>query len=272
MNKTKIEWADYTWNPVTGCLHGCGYCYARKIANRFAGGGYGKEKDMFISKYKGDAFKPPYVLNDPQLVKTKDDWYRVAPYPFGFAPTFHKYRLNEPQQVKKSSKIFVVSMGDLFGEWIPDEWIWKVYEACGKADWHKYLFLTKNPEAYAKVFYRSELDYRHNFWLGTTVTDDKSFCEKGYELFESTGADQKRHAHRFLSIEPLLNKIGDKALRNIQFIDWIIVGQQTNPDRPPKDEWVQAIIDKCRTAGVPVFVKSPLYEKFPIQEWPEGLK
>jgi len=271
-DKNGIEWCTYTWSPVTGCLHGCEYCYAEKMARRFGGGGYGKEMGMFISKYKDDAFKPPYVLEEPQLARTKDDWYRVAPYPFGFAPTFHKYRLDEPIRVKKPQRIFVVSMGDLFGEWVPDEWQLEVYNACGKADWHKYLFLTKNPKAYSKVFYRSKLDFRHNFWLGTTVTDDKSFYEKGYDLFESTGCDQKRHAHRFLSIEPLLGKISDTTLRNIQFMDWVIIGQQTNPNKPPKNEWVQDIIDQCRTVNVPVFVKSPLYERFPIQEWPEGLR
>lgn len=39
MDKTKIDWCDSTWNPVTGCLHGCEYCYARGIAKRFSGGG-----------------------------------------------------------------------------------------------------------------------------------------------------------------------------------------------------------------------------------------
>ena len=266
--KNGIEWCTYTWSPVTGCLHGCEYCYARKIANRFGGCVIHKEDGTEIDGKEEFKSTQMLTLDEPMIKKNG----MIAPYPIGFKPTFHKYRLGEPQKAKKPSKIFVVSMGDLFGDWVPGGWQLEVYKACGKADWHKYLFLTKNPEAYAKVFYRSELDYRHNFWLGTTVTDDKSFCEKGYELFESTGADQKRHAHRFLSIEPLLNKIGDKALRNIQFIDWVIIGQQTNPNRPPKDEWVQSIIDQCRVAEVPVFVKSPLYEKFPIQEWPEGLK
>lgn len=272
MNKTKIEWADYTWNPVTGCLHGCEYCYARRIANRFKGwsdweGEHHVDTILKTNEPIRELDKPLYYAPKEKLGK----WPK-APFPYGFIPTFHRYRLDEPQKIKKPSKIFVVSMGDLFGEWVPDEWQLDVYKACGKADWHKYLFLTKNPEAYAKVFYRSKLDYRHNFWLGTTVTDDKSFCEKGYELFESTGADQKRHAHRFLSIEPILGGISDTVLRNIQFIDWVIIGQQTNPNKPPKDEWVQSIIDQCRAAGVPVFVKSPLYEKFPIQEWPEGLR
>ncbi|MFR1061782.1 MAG: DUF5131 family protein [Enterocloster sp.] len=60
-------------------------------------------------------------------------------------PTFHKYRLNEYQN-KKSRNIFVCSMADLFGEWVPDEWIEEVFEACDNAPQHNYLFLTKNPK------------------------------------------------------------------------------------------------------------------------------
>jgi len=95
MNRTKIEWTDYTWNPVTGCKHGCPYCYGRKIAKRF--------KKLF---------------------------------PNGYEPTFHPERLKEPyNSVPKSFKsrnpnlpegsamIFTVSMGDLFGNWVPAEWI-----------------------------------------------------------------------------------------------------------------------------------------------------
>jgi protein gp37 len=265
--KNGIEWCDASWSPVTGCLHGCEYCYARKIAKRFGGGGYGREMGMFISKYKDDAFKSPYVLDEPQLAKTKDDWYRQAPYPFGFAPTFHKYRLNEPQQVKKPQKIFVCSMADLFGEWVPDEWIEEVFKACWKAPQHRYLFLTKNPNRYADVWFKSP----ECSLLGTTIT-----CQADVDkLSEKTKAYVD-----FYSIEPLLGEIN---IKNILYwkdyderiyrssLDWVIIGQQTNPNKPPKPEWVCSIIDQCRAAKVPVFVKSPLYEKYPIQEFPEGL-
>jgi len=260
-DKNGIEWCTYTWSPVTGCLHGCEYCYAEKIARRFGGGGYGKEMDMFISKYKDDVFKPPYVLEEPQLARTKDDWYRVAPYPFGFAPTFHKYRLNEPQQVKKPQRIFAVSMGDLFGEWVPDSWIQEVFRACEAAPWHKYMFLTKNPDRYAKLYQAGKLDYQfnNNMWFGTTITNNGDAQKILFSCpFVKT----------FVSIEPLLGKLelpADEA-------EWVIIGQQTNPDRPPQDEWVQSIIDQCRATGAAVFVKNPLYERFPIQEWPEGLR
>ena len=83
MNKTDIEWTDFTWNPVTGCLHGCPYCYARGTARRFY---------------------PPGI---------------------GFSPHFWSERLSKPGRRKKPAKIFVSSMGDLFGDWVPRNW-WRV--------------------------------------------------------------------------------------------------------------------------------------------------
>jgi len=86
MNRTRIEWCDFTWNPVTGCYHGCDYCYARRIAHRF------------------------------------------FPKTVGFNPYFWRDRLREPLALKKPARIFVCSMADLFGDWVPREWIEAVFE------------------------------------------------------------------------------------------------------------------------------------------------
>ena len=104
MNKTKIEYCSYTWNPCTGCTHGCYYCYARRIAERFKG---------------------------------------TKAFPVGFTPTFHPDRLMEPAKVKQPSRILVCSMGDLFDEGITLEQIRKIanYTRLTK---HTYLVLTKN--------------------------------------------------------------------------------------------------------------------------------
>ena len=99
MNKSKIEWCDMTWNPVTECLHNCEYCYAEKIAKRF-GDGWGLERN---TRFLEMPAKP------------------INPYPDKFNPSFHKYRLNEPTKIKKPQNVFVCSMADLFGEWIPDQ-------------------------------------------------------------------------------------------------------------------------------------------------------
>ena len=93
--RTKIDWCDATWNPVTGCLHGCEYCYARKIAERF-----GSNQMPIFADYP--------VLHEP--VRCTDTYAymrdagistgKIQPYPFDFLPTFHRYKLDEPQRWK----------------------------------------------------------------------------------------------------------------------------------------------------------------------------
>lgn len=73
---------------------------------------------------------------------------RSTPYPKGFAPTYHAYTMDYPEKRKTPARIFVSSMGDLFGEWVPDIWIEDVFAACKRAPQHTYLFLTKNPQRY----------------------------------------------------------------------------------------------------------------------------
>ena len=149
MDKTKIEWCDSTWNPVTGCNHNCEYCYARGIATRFG----------------GKALNIPHELNTPFLSHGKKQ-----PYPFGFTPTLHRYSLGKYEK-KAGRTIFVCSMADLFGSWVPDSWIEEVFAACEKAPQHKYLFLTKNPQRYADLDWADKLPIRDNMWYGTSVTN-----------------------------------------------------------------------------------------------------
>ena len=134
MNKTKIDWCDMSWNPVTGCYHDCKYCYAHNIANRF-NGGLDTDKKLIELKYP---------------VKDRED--RLQPYPYGFKPTLHEYRLGEPEKKTKGKTIFVCSMSDLFGTWVPDEWIVKIFDVVEKCQQHKFIFLTKNGERYRKIF------------------------------------------------------------------------------------------------------------------------
>ena len=95
-DKTKIDWADASWNPVTGCLHGCEYCYARRMVHRF--GGLTPDNDL-------------HVLDEQNYdVRGNKDIY-----PFGFAPTLHLYRMDFPKRLQRPRNIFVCSMADLFG-------------------------------------------------------------------------------------------------------------------------------------------------------------
>ncbi|MDD5353251.1 MAG: DUF5131 family protein [Candidatus Omnitrophica bacterium] len=275
MNNQKnggIEYLTHSWNPVTGCLHPCKdkYCYASKIARRFGSTGH---------EYHG-----LHILDRPMYKRTKAGKLMVDPYPFGFEPTFHRYRLDEPAKIKKPSIIGVVYMGDMFGDFIPDEWIERVFDACEKAPQHTYIFLTKNPKRYEKVY--DLFPEKAHCLYGTTIT-----CQKDIDNIPN---DIKPFID-FVSVEPLLGEVnindtiywkrmhysyipGECVMQpDHETIDkslsWVIIGTQTGPGAvPPKLEWVQSIIDQCRAAGVPVFVKSPLYQQFPIQEWPGGLK
>ncbi len=136
-SKTNIDWADATWNPVTGCLHGCEYCYARRIAERFGGcesrrkvnGSY----DALTSPYGDELLELDEPVRKEMIentgyydVEPNVSYCGIAPYPNFFKPTFHRYRLDEPQHWKKPRNIFVCSMADLFGEWVPDVWIEEV--------------------------------------------------------------------------------------------------------------------------------------------------
>ena len=114
MNRSKIEWCDHTWNPITGCFHGCEYCYARKLSVRFSGDiRYNLNSPQCVRE--GDLF----VLDDKFIASSGG----VLSYPFGFSPTFHKYRFDYLEKIKYGRRIFVCAMADMFGSWVPDEWI-----------------------------------------------------------------------------------------------------------------------------------------------------
>ena len=235
--KTKIDWCDSTWNPVTGCLHDCPYCYARRIAERFAGG--------YDFKAKGCAEPLTWVVDDPGQMTDG----RKAVYPFGFDPTFHRYKLDEPQRWKKPRTIFVCSMADLFGDWVPDEWISEVFRACEAAPQHRYLFLTKNPTRYCKIAYDGWLPDAKNFWYGSTIT------RKGESFFAGSV-----HWNAFVSIEPLLEPL-DVGIGSFGVANWVIVGAETGNRKgkiAPKREWVENIVEAAQITGMKVFMKESL--------------
>lgn len=160
MNKSGIEWCDHTWNPITGCRHGCSYCYADKMSLRFCGNMKRNMVQTDQYRMEGDLF----VLDKPFM---NEDGKPVI-YPFGFEPTLHIYRYDTLDKLKQGQNIFVGAMADIFGEWIPDSWIEDVLYACAKHPQHNYLFLTKNPKRYTQYGVPSG---KGNMWYGTTVTN-----------------------------------------------------------------------------------------------------
>lgn len=259
MQKTKIEYVDSTWSPITGCLHGCEYCYARKIANRFAGCDepstywqyhqatwHRVNPDSKPEKaiYEIDAKCPPvnirFDAKKQQRVVTK------APYPWGFQPTLHRDKLDEPQHWKKPRNIFVCSMADLFGSWVPDSWIEEVLEACEKAPQHRYLFLTKNPARYKKLASAGKLPKKEIFWYGSTLTvpNDNFFHDDSYNTF--------------LSIEPILGDFLPEELLALDYANWVILGAMTGPGSKKHLPTRETVDNICENVGCPVFMKNSL--------------
>ena len=237
MNKTKIEWCKSTWNPVTGCYHDCKYCYARRIACRFGE----------FARVDGNIIKAIKLETNHPCIELK---CKVGnPYPEKFTPTLHRYRLNEYEK-KKGRTIFVCSMADLFGSWVPDEWIDEVFAACERAPQHKYLFLTKNPQRYLELESKRKLPWADNFWFGTSVTNS----EMEYAWFN----DKK--FHWFLSVEPILERLGN-IKPNSHMPEWIIVGAETGNRKNkiiPKREWIEDIVELCYQQDIPIFMKDSL--------------
>ena len=258
--KTKIDWADATWNPVTGCLHGCEYCYARRIAERFGS----KQMPIFVD-YP--------VLDEPVRCADTYAYMRdagisagvIQPYPFDFTPTFHRYKLDEPQHWKKPRNIFVCSMADLFGEWVPDTWIDDVIRATQKALQHRYLFLTKNPERYGNWLERFEegrisgLDEVADCWFGASVSNNA----------EMERANRSRAM--WISIEPIREQIETDEDQFMQFEPytgaeqrrwkWVVIGAETGNSKNkivPQRGWIEDIAKVCADFGTPVFMKESL--------------
>ena len=226
LNKTKIEWCDRTWNPVTGCLHGCSYCYARKIAERFRG---------------------------------------TKAWPEGFKPTYHPERLEDPEKIKEPQSIFVGSVADLFGDWVPVEWTNQIFCETIEADHHDYIFLTKNPPNMKKLF----LDF-----MGTIPNENYSFLTMPYSWFGTTvtwSEDVHRikelqvfpHPHRIVSFEPLLSDLGNINLIGIR---QVIIGAQTKPDQCAGLESILKICEAADMVGAKVFMKDSLYGRWPDRE------
>jgi len=262
MNKTKIEWCDSTWNPITGCLHGCEYCYARKIANRFAPA---SSKQMIKDMLE--------IAERDNVPPTLEHFYKAKPFEAGFYPTFYHHRLNEPFKIKKPSNIFVCSMADLFGDWVPDEWIKEVFEACKKAPQHNYMFLTKNFERYESI----DDDFQR-FWYGATATNKDSFT-LALDSFMQQRVNAERWFNTFLSVEPLLEEISISECDGyFSCLDWLILGAETGNRKDkviPKKEWIDSIVERCKQTNIPIFMKNSLIpivgKENMLREFPKGL-
>lgn len=230
LNKnTGIEWARWTWNPVTGCLHGCEYCYARDIANRFP-----KE---FVSEFRptfhSDRLKDPYNKKVPKAAAEN-----VA------------YK-----------NIFVCSMADLFGDWVNREWILKIIKVVKDNPQWNFLFLTKNPDRYMEFY--QELVGVYNAWFGATVDCQDALVDTIDSMHRLKVSLQttplSREVVTFISFEPLRELIHFNSVASLRRINLAIIGAQSKstgcPAMQPKWEWVERIIHEARSCDCKVYLK-----------------
>lgn len=227
-----IEWADWSWNPVTGCLHGCPYCYARDIAAN------------------------------------------IYPQEVGFAATLWPGRLSAPYNQRVPAKadqeiaaknIFACSMADLFGRWVPDEWINRVLQAAGDNRQWNFLFLTKFPKRMA------EWEIPANCWMGTTV-DVQARVANAEKAFAKVKAPV-----RWLSIEPMLEPL---RFNRLDLFDWVVIGGASpskaidgTPATPawnPPMDWMSDLHLRAREAECKIYYKtnSGLTGSTRIREYP----
>ena len=142
-------------------------------------------------------------------------------------------------------------MADLFGNWVPDEWITEVFKACEAAPWHRYLFLTKNPARYINLAQKGMLPRKH--WYGYTATRQQ-------DLWIFDHADECPCENLFVSIEPILEEM-HPCFSTHTPADWVIIGAETGNRRDkikPKKAWIDAIADECTYPGIPIFMKESL--------------
>ena len=221
-----VEWALWTWNPITGCLHNCNYCYARDIANRFYS--YLPDKERFSPVFYPDRLTAPANTRLPNLDTETDPVRRLG-----------------------LKNIFTCSMADLFGKWVPAEWIHAVIKTARDNPQWNFLFLTKFPIRMA------EFEFPPNTWIGTTV-DTQYAVERAEKAFRKIRAGGYAGV-AWLSCEPMMERL---TFSSLDMFDWLVVGgssksTQTSEFVPPI-EWTFHLWQQAQAADVPVYMKTNL--------------
>jgi protein gp37 len=212
---SQIEWTDATWNPVRGCT-------------KISPGCKHCYAETFAERFRG---------------------VKGHPYEQGFDLRLVPEKLTEPFAWRSPKLVFVNSMSDLFQPGVPDAYTETVSRVMATADWHTYQVLTKRSERLQELL-SGRLRFaaeKENIWWGVSVED------RTYGLPRINHLRQAPARVRFLSIEPLLEDLGEIDLTGIA---WVIVGGESGPGaRPMKKEWVISIRRQCRDQRVPFFFK-----------------
>jgi protein gp37 len=192
-------------------------------------------------------------------------------YANGFDISLHPGSLNEPLRWKKPRMIFVNSMSDIFHKDIPYNFIVDIFDVMRAAHWHTFQILTKRSDRLVEL--NRSLRWTNNIWMGVSIENQENKFR--IEDLRKTGA-----AIRFLSIEPLLEDIGNI---NLTGIDWVIVGGESGTRARPFDiNWARSIRDQCKKSNVAFYMKqlgSSCVPNFIASgkadnpdEWPEDIR
>lgn len=167
-------------------------------------------------------------------------------YETGFALTLLPQRLADPMKRTKPTVYFLNSMSDLFHERVPDDYIDQVMAVVAKTPQHTYQILTKRAQRMARYFGKGRA-VPPNAWMGVSVENKKHGVPRIKHL------RQVPARIRFLSVEPLLEDVGQLDLTDIH---WVIVGGESGPKaRPMKPEWAEAVQRQCDEQRVAFFFK-----------------
>ncbi|MEZ4772400.1 MAG: phage Gp37/Gp68 family protein [Bacteroidia bacterium] len=165
-------------------------------------------------------------------------------YENGFEFTLVPERLTMPLKIKKPTKFFVNSMSDLFHEKMPFDYLDSVFEVISNTPHHTYQILTKRP--HILINYTTTRKIPNNVWMGVSVENPAQKFR--IDLLRSVDA-----SIRFLSLEPLLEDLGEI---NLEGIDWVIVGGESgNKARPMEHSWIENIQSQCEEEKVAFFFK-----------------
>ncbi|MCC6616808.1 MAG: DUF5131 family protein [Anaerolineae bacterium] len=235
-----IEWCDYTWNPVRGCQHGCRWtmpdgsiaeCYAETIAERVA----------------------------------------QKAYPQGFEHHYwNPLALEQPLKLQRPSRIFLDSMSDLMGNWVPDEQVERVLAVCRQAEWHTFQLLTKNAPRLL------QFNFPSNVWVGVSAPPSFMFGRKLSLQQQSRMIERQLDVLsqlsvpiRWMSIEPLSFDIAPLLVASD--LEWAVIGAATNGRREfqPEPAWIEHVLQVLDAHGTKIFFKGnlkwkPWREEFPL--------
>lgn len=247
MQKTNIEYLDYSWNPIamrcSRVSEGCQNCWHLQLCDM-------RKTNQLLTIKRREA----YAGGKYELIQKE---------------------LEAPLRRKKPSTIGVQFMGDLFHPSVPFEWIDRVVEIFDKCPQHTGQLLTKRSKRMLEYAKYRNYKWPDNIIGMVTAENQKCADERIPDLlqcgFKTTG----------ISCEPLLEDIkynmsGIRGSLMSDTPDWVIVGCESGTGRRPcKLEWVRNIRDQCKTANVPLFIKQLNINgkvEHDINKFPEDLR